>query len=173
MDWQDATEQVRSEERIHRINVELEKRVAERTLDLTRSNEALRQFAWAASHDLQEPIRMVLSYSQWIAKTSASRLESGEAEMLQFVQESATRMGSLLAALRQYIYISESGDQETTSVECDAVVRTALSNLKGAIEESRARIECDPLPPLDSIEILQNLSLPLEDLRIVDADQRV
>jgi PAS domain S-box-containing protein len=150
----DATEQVRSEERIRRINVELEKRVAERTLDLTRSNEALRQFAWAASHDLQEPIRMVLSYSQWIAKTTASRLESGEAEMLQFVQDSATRMGGLLAALRQYIYISESGDQEIARVDCGEVVRTALSNLEGAIEEAGACVECEPLPSLDSIEIL-------------------
>lgn len=150
----DATEQVRSEERIRRINLELEKRVAERTLDLTRSNDALRQFAWAASHDLQEPIRMVLSYSQWIAKTTASRLESSEAEMLQFVQDSATRMGGLLAALRQYIYISESGDQETTRVDCGAVFRTALSNLEGAIVEAGACVECDPLPTIDSIEIL-------------------
>jgi light-regulated signal transduction histidine kinase (bacteriophytochrome) len=150
----DATEQVRSEERIRRINVELEKRVAERTLDLTRSNEALRQFAWAASHDLQEPIRMVLSYSQWIAKTMGSRLESAETEMLQFVQDSATRMGGLLAALRQYIYISESGEQEITHVHCDSVIRTALSNLEGAIAEAGARVECDALPSLDSIEIL-------------------
>ena len=150
----DATEQVRAEERARRINVELERRVAERTTELTRSNEALRQFAWAASHDLQEPIRMVLSYSQWIEKTMASRLESGEAEMLQFVQESATRMGGLLAALRQYIYISESGDQEIARVDCGAVVRTALSNLKGTIEEAGACVECDPLPTLDSIEIL-------------------
>src|SRR5579872_2226476 len=88
----DGTEQVRAEERIHRINIELEKRVAERTLELTRSNDALRQFAWAASHDLQEPIRMVLSYSQWMAKTMAPRIEAEEAEMLKFVQDSATRM---------------------------------------------------------------------------------
>jgi signal transduction histidine kinase len=150
----DATEQVRSEERIRRINIELEKRVAERTLDLTRSNEALRQFAWAASHDLQEPIRMVLSYTQWIAKTATARLDAGEAEMLQFVQENATRMGTLLAALRQYIYISESGDQETARVDCNAVVRMALSNLQGAIEEAGACVECEPLPAIDSVEVL-------------------
>jgi PAS domain S-box-containing protein len=150
----DATEQVRAEERIRRINVELEKRVAERTLDLTRSNEALRQFAWAASHDLQEPIRMVLSYTQWIAKSATSRLEASEAKMLQFVQDNATRMGTLLDALRQYIYISESGDQEIERVDCNAVVRTALSNLQGAIDEAGAGVECEPLPVIDSVEVL-------------------
>jgi light-regulated signal transduction histidine kinase (bacteriophytochrome) len=55
-----ATEQVEAETRIRKANAELEKRVAERTAALTYANDALRQFAWAASHDLQEPIRTVL-----------------------------------------------------------------------------------------------------------------
>ena len=66
----DATDQVESEAKIRRINTELEKRVAKRTVEITRSNEALRQFAWAASHDLQEPIRTVLAYSQWLSQSS-------------------------------------------------------------------------------------------------------
>lgn len=150
----DATEQVQAEERIRRINTELERRVAERTVELTRSNEALRQFAWAASHDLQEPIRMALSYSQWIAKSAASKLSSTENEMLEIVHENASRMASLLAALRQYIYISESGDQALTAVDCNAMLRTALQHLDGMIHETGATIECAELPTVPSIEIL-------------------
>ena len=150
----DATEQVLAEERIRRINLELERRVAERTADLTRSNEALRQFAWAASHDLQEPTRMVLTYSQWVAKTAAAKLDSEEAEMLDCVRENGARLQTLLAALRQYIYISESGDEVFQPVDCNAAVRTALANLEGMITASGATVICDELPVIQSIEIL-------------------
>ncbi len=150
----DATDQVKAEERIRRINAELERRVAERTAELTRSNDALRQFAWAASHDLQEPIRMVLSYSQWVAKSAEPKLDSTEAEMLNFVRENASRMATLLAALRQYIYISESGDQTLNPVDCNVAVRTALLHLEGAIAESGAVIEINLLPTIPSIEVL-------------------
>ena len=64
----DATDQADAEARIQKTNLELEKRVAERTAALRYSNEALRQFAWAASHDLQEPIRTVATYSQWLSQ---------------------------------------------------------------------------------------------------------
>jgi light-regulated signal transduction histidine kinase (bacteriophytochrome) len=150
----DATDQVLAEERIRRINIELERRVAERTVELTRSNEALRQFAWAASHDLQEPIRMVLSYSQWVAKSAGHKLAPTEAEMLDFVHENASRMASLLGALRQYIYISESGEQSFAPIDCNAVIRTALLHLEGAIAEADVTVECNPLPTIHSIEIL-------------------
>lgn len=150
----DATEQVEAEERIRRINLELEKRVAERTADLTRSNEALRQFAWAASHDLQEPTRMVLTYAEWIARNASGKLGERESEMLRCVQENGLRLQALLSALRQYIYISESGDAAWTVVDAAAVVRLALANLGGKIEECGATIECGPLPAIESVEIL-------------------
>ncbi|MGH9640742.1 MAG: sensor histidine kinase, partial [Bryobacteraceae bacterium] len=150
----DATEQVEAEERIRRINSELEKRVAERTTDLTRSNEALRQFAWAASHDLQEPTRMVLTYGEWVARTASEKLDEREMEMLRCVQENGLRLQALLSALRQYIYISESGDTAWTAIDCAAAVRTAISNLGGKIEQSGANVVCGPLPTIESVEIL-------------------
>lgn len=150
----DATEQVQAEERILRINAELEKRVAERTADLIRSNDALRQFTWAASHDLQEPTRMVLAYSQWLDKSANEKLTPEEKEMLNCVQDNGARLQTLLEALRKYIYISESGDEEWVAVDCNAVVKTAIANLEGAIAESNASIICESLPTVQSIEIL-------------------
>jgi PAS domain S-box-containing protein len=150
----DATDQVQAENRINRINQELEKRVADRTAELTRSNEALRQFAWAASHDLQEPIRTVLAYSQWLAKSVAGRLDERESTMLKFIEQHGARMYELVSGLQQYIYVSESGQQAWASVNCNEVVKTATFALQGTIDETRALIECQPLPTIDSIELL-------------------
>jgi PAS domain S-box-containing protein len=150
----DASEKVQAEERIRRINAELERRVAERTADLTRSNEALRQFAWAASHDLQEPVRMVLSYSQWLGRLTKDKLTSEETEMLHCVQQNGSRLQTLLADLRQYIFLSESDDQEYELVDCGSVFEKVKSGLVGIIQESGARIEAGPLPVINSVEIL-------------------
>jgi PAS domain S-box-containing protein len=150
----DATEQVRAEERIHKLNLELENRVAVRTQELTQSNEALQQFAWAASHDLQEPIRTVLSYSQWLSQTLNGSLGERETKMMQTIEEHANRMHQLLGALRQYIHVSESGQQEWTAVDCNLAVKTAISTLQGVIHETGASIEYDQLPTIPSIEIL-------------------
>ncbi|MBV9762466.1 MAG: response regulator [Acidobacteriaceae bacterium] len=150
----DATDQVAAEERVRRINVELEKRVEERTLDLTRSNEALRQFAWAASHDLQEATRMILTYSQWILRSAGERLDPENREKLACVEENGARLQTLLAALREYIYISESGAPNWTATDCNAVVRTAVSHLDGVIAESGATVVCENLPVIESAEIL-------------------
>jgi PAS domain S-box-containing protein len=150
----DATDQVHAENRINKINQELEKRVADRTAELTRSNEALRQFAWAASHDLQEPIRTILSYSQWLAKSVDGRLDEREATMLKFIEQHGARMYELVGGLQQYIYVSESGQQAWASVNCNEVVKTATFALQGVIDETGALIECQPLPTIDSIELL-------------------
>lgn len=150
----DATEQVVAEERIRRLNIELERRVAARTKELTQSNEALQQFAWAASHDLQEPIRTVLSYSQWLSQSLGSSLEERELKMMQMIEEHANRMHQLLGALRQYLHVSESGQQEWKAVDCSAVVRTAISTLQGMIDETGACVEYEALPVIPSIEIL-------------------
>lgn len=150
----DATTQVEAEERITRINQELEKRVAERTIELTRSNEALRQFAWAASHDLQEPIRTVLSYSQWLSQSVTHELDEKQLIMLRFIEQHASRMHQLAGGLQQYIVASEAGQQTWTAVDCNVVLKTVLSTLQENIQESGAVIECDPLPVLLSIEVL-------------------
>ena len=150
----DATTQVEAEERITRINQELEKRVSERTIELTRSNAALRQFAWAASHDLQEPIRTVLSYSQWLSQSVNGELDEKQMIMLGFIEQHASRMHQLAGGLQQYIVASEAGQQSWAAVDCNVAVKTVLSTLQDNVRESGAVIECDHLPVLLSIEVL-------------------
>jgi len=149
----DATDQAHAEAKIQKTNLELEKRVAERTAALRYSNEALRQFAWAASHDLQEPIRTVVTYSQWLSQIMNGNLGSREAKMLGTIEQHAARLNQLLGALRQYIQVSDSGQQSRTTVDCNAVVKAAAWNLQAMIQENGASLECGPLPVIASLEL--------------------
>jgi PAS domain S-box-containing protein len=150
----DATEKVQAEERLSRINAELERRVAERTMDLTRSNDALRQFAWAASHDLQEPIRMVISYAQWLKRSAGQKLTPEETGMLDCVQQNGARLQALLSDLRHYIFLSESEQPSAAPVDCNVVLNTVKTYLEAAIQETGATIEAETLPKVNSVEIL-------------------
>lgn len=149
----DATDQAHAEARIQKTNLELEKRVTERTAALRYSNDALRQFAWAASHDLQEPIRTVVTYSQWLSQITEGKLGARESKMLATIDQHASRLNQLLAALRQYIQVSDSGQHALTSVDCNAVVKAALWNLQGMIQEHEATIECGEMPTITSLEL--------------------
>jgi PAS domain S-box-containing protein len=153
----DISDHVQAEEKIRRVNTELEKRVAERTAELMRSNEALRQFAWAASHDLQEPLRMVISFSELLKQSCEDKLDEKEKQVLALVDKNAARMESLLAALRQYMQISDSDCGTSQPSDCDRLLDSALQNLSGAIHEARAVIIRDPLPtiPAPAVLILQ------------------
>jgi len=150
----DATTQVEAEERIRQINVELERRVADRTTALTRSNDALRQFAWASSHDLQEPVRTVLAYSQWLGQHAAAALDDKATRMLQTIEMNAEHMHGLLGALRQYIFISESTDEQLKPVDGNKALRAALFNCESLIQETGATVDADHLPTLCSQEIV-------------------
>ncbi len=150
----DMTQQVRAQRQLEQLNAQLENIVAARTEELTRSNLALRQFAWAASHDLQEPLRMIIIYSQWLTRNAGSKLEGKECQFLDVVQSNAVRMERLLNALRQYLLVNDTAVISPEPVDCQAVVSLALENLKGIIEETNARIDIQPLPTVPSVEIL-------------------
>jgi PAS domain S-box-containing protein len=149
----DATDQADAEARIQKTNLELEKRVAERTAALRYSNEALRQFAWAASHDLQEPIRTVVTYSQWLSQIMNGDLGARESKMLATIEQHASRLNQLLGGLRQYIQVSDSGQHARISVDCNAAVKAAAWNLQAMIQENTASIECGALPSILSLEL--------------------
>jgi hypothetical protein len=155
----DATEQVHAEAKTQRVNSELEKRVAERTAELSYSNEALRQFAWAASHDLQEPVRTVLAFSQWLSTTGETASTTDRQRMLATIQSHAARLHELLTGLRQYIHVSELGltgsrDAFRTFVDCNVILHQVTANLQGLIDENQAVVERTRLPFIYGNDIL-------------------
>ena len=136
---------------------ELEHSIAE----LARSNSDLQQFAYVASHDLQEPLRMVASYTQLLAKRYKGKLDQDADEFITFAVNGANRMQALIQDLLAFSRVDTQGQQfEPTSVE--TLLGYALENLKGGIEESRAVITHDALPTVladerQILHVLQNL----------------
>jgi PAS domain S-box-containing protein len=139
-----------------------EKAVQESVERLSRANEDLRQFAFAASHDLQEPLRMITSYSQLLVKEYSGQL-GGDADLyVRFISEGTSRMRDLLADLLAYAQLSSDILETGGSVDLDAVKRKAIENCKVAIDESKAIIKSDLLPQVTGhephfVQLLQNL----------------
>ncbi|MGA2656178.1 MAG: ATP-binding protein [Verrucomicrobiota bacterium] len=129
--------------------------------DLERSNKELEQFAYAASHDLQEPLRMVSSYTQLLARRYRGRLDADADEFIAFAVDGADRMRNLIDDLLAYSRVGTRGGRfEPTDYA--AALDQALANLKAAIQESGAVVTHDPLPTVmaDSsqmVQLLQNL----------------
>ena len=122
---------------IVRRRAELE--LAQRAEDLARSNAELEQFAYVASHDLQEPLRMIASYNQLLARRYKGKLGEDADEFIAFTVEGVTRMQRLINDLLAYSRIGTRGGQ-VTKVALEEMVTEAKSNLAKAIEESNAEI---------------------------------
>jgi PAS domain S-box-containing protein len=137
------------------------RQLAEKMAELHQSNEALEQFAHIASHDLQEPLRMVASYTQLLSRRYKGRLDADADEFIDFAVDGTQRMKRLIEDLLLY---SRSGKGAPPMVEFDAngSFREAVNNLRVSIEESHAEVTADPLPRLAAVEsqlvqLLQNL----------------
>ncbi|MCU0532782.1 MAG: PAS domain-containing protein [Hydrococcus sp. Prado102] len=124
----------------------LEVEVSQRE-ELARSNAELQQFAYVASHDLQEPLRMVTSYLQLLEKRYQDKLDSSANEFITFAVDGANRMRTLINDLLSYSRISTRG-QPFESVDIHASLKIALANLKIAIDETGALVTYDSLPQI-------------------------
>ncbi len=130
--------------------------------DLRRTNEDLKQFVFAASHDLQEPLRMIVAHTQLLAAAYADKLDSKGKESIDYAVEGALRMEALISDLREFWQLSERAEERRALVDCNGVLKQALRNLEASIVESGAEITSGTLPSLMAseatlIQLFQNL----------------
>ncbi len=129
--------------------------------ELNRSNEELGQFANIASHDLQEPLRMVASYTQLLSKRYKGQLDADADEFIAFAVDGATRMQRLIEDLLAYSRVGTRG-MELLPVSSEEALQQALSNLRASVETSGAAVTHAPLPivmadEMQLIQLFQNL----------------
>ena len=129
--------------------------------ELNRSNEELGQFAYIASHDLQEPLRIVASYTQLLSRRYKGKLDSDADEFIAFAVDGASRMQRLIQDLLAYSRVGTKG-RDLVEISSEEALGQALINLRIAIEDRGALVTHDPLPDvvaddMQLIQLFQNL----------------
>jgi signal transduction histidine kinase len=157
----EAIRRALQDKRLLRLRRDAEEDLAKKVEELARSNAELEQFAYVASHDLQEPLRMVASYTQLLAERYRGRLDSDADKFIGYAVEGAQRMQTLVHDLLAF---SRVGRKETTrvSVNCNLVWDEVLQTLSPAIQESGAVVTHGELPTVwadrtQLTQVLQNL----------------
>ena len=129
--------------------------------ELARSNRDLEQFAYVASHDLQEPLRMVATYTQLLAERYKGKLDGDADKYIHYAVDGALRMQKLVQDLLAFSRVGRQG-LTLSSTDCNTVLQAGLKNLEAAIQESGAVVQHDQLPVVmaDSsqlVQVFQNL----------------
>ena len=164
----DITERKKAEESLKEAHSKLEQKVQERTAklnilveELKRSNEELKQFAYVTSHDLQEPLRTIASFTQLLKRRYGNKLDKDADEFINYIVDGANRMQIMIRALLDYSRVNTRSSEFKPS-DFEGILDQTLSSLKIAIDESKAIITIDPLPTLrvddkQMIQLFQNL----------------
>jgi PAS domain S-box-containing protein len=154
---QDITERKRAEEGLARVATELEKRAVE----LERSNADLQQFAYVASHDLSEPLRMVSSYVQLLERRYGDKLDTDAHEFIEFAVDGVNRMQRLIDDLLAYSRVGTS-EYRHEAIDVAALVEDTLRGMRATVDESGAIVTLENLPtvvgdPGQLRQLFQNL----------------
>jgi PAS domain S-box-containing protein len=158
----DITVRKRDEEVIQQLNSTLEQRVLERTEALMKSNEELQQFAYVASHDLQEPMRTVSIFAQLLAKRYHGQIDDDADQFIRYIVESSERMERLIHDLLDFSQVDARGTDHFMRISCHDVLQDAIRNLHLLIDENHAAVTVGELPvvladPIQLARLFQNL----------------
>lgn len=166
--FQDITLRKKMEEKLKKAYSNMELRVKESTAELNmlihelkRSNDELQQFANVASHDLQEPLRTIASFTQLLERRYKGHFDSDADEFMNYIVDATKRMQQLIDDLLKYSRVTTKG-KEFKPVNVNEVLDTVLSNLKMSIDEHDAEIIYDKLPAVNAdelqlVQLFQNL----------------
>jgi len=155
----EAVRRALQEKRLLRLRRQTEEDLARKVEELARSNADLEQFAYVASHDLQEPLRMVAAYTQLLAERYRGKLDENADKFIGYASEGALRMQSLIQDLLAFSRVGRNGSGR---VDCNAVMGEVLVSLGSAIQESGAVVTHAALPEVwanrtQMAQIFQNL----------------
>lgn len=140
---------------------EAEKELAQHSEELARSNSELQQFAYVASHDLQEPLRMVVSYLQLLARRYMGGFDDDADDFINYAVDGAKRMQSLINALLTYSRVGTQGE-DLKPIDCSTALEQAMANIQTAVKEKNVIISHDLLPTVMAdisqiVQLFQNL----------------
>jgi PAS domain S-box-containing protein len=123
--------------------------IKETEANLARSNSELEQFAYVASHDLQEPLRKIAGFTELLANRYKGKLDDKAESYMAYIVDGATRMRSLINDLLKYSRVMRSS-RELVETDCAALVSVVLRDIEIAVRESNAKIVCGPLPTIQA-----------------------
>jgi signal transduction histidine kinase len=149
------------EKRLRDLRRKSERELASKVAELARSNEELEQFAYVASHDLQEPLRMIASYTQLLSERYRGKLDEQADKYIAYSVDGAVRMQALIHDLLKFSRVGKA-EIELSITDCSAVVEQAVQNLRAAIEQSGAVVNWNDLPAIMAdrsqlTQVFQNL----------------
>ena len=146
---------------LHAETVEADRILQEQAAELTRSNAELEQFAYVASHDLQEPLRVIAGYVNLLEERYGDKIDQDGRDFIGFTTDAVHRMRMLINDLLDYSRVESDGNP-FEQVDCNRALENALADLGVSIQESEAEITSEPLPefsgdPVQISQLLENL----------------
>ena len=162
---------------LHTETVEADRILQEQAIELTRSNAELEQFAYVASHDLQEPLRVIAGYVNLLEERYGDRIDEDGLEFIAYTTDAVHRMRNLINDLLDYSRVESDGNP-FEEVDCNRALANALADLGVSIEETDAKVTYDPLPefsgdPVQISQLLENLIANAIKFRQDDVSPRI